>query len=65
MLFVIKGREANYQIRIPILPDRKKKCRSTKKQTDGPKKNHEDRTSLAGLYFVPADDGDGGDKKQT
>ena len=25
--------------------------------------NHEDGTSLAGLYFVPADDGDDGDKK--
>ena len=64
MLFVISGRETKSRVRIPILPDRKKKCRSTKKQTDG-SKNHEDGRSLIALYFVHADDGDGGDKKQT
>jgi hypothetical protein len=33
MLFDINGRETNSQVCILILPDRKKKCRSTKKET--------------------------------
>ena len=32
-------------------------------ETDGQTKNYEDGTSLDGLYFVPADDGNSADKK--